>query len=73
MKNEKLKSSRIATPPSKITNNISIVSNSSNSFRKSGDFKTFDTQDRELLDILEELGKIEVLKNMMLMWQVWVV
>ena len=67
MKDEKLNSSRIATPLPKITNNTSIVSNSSDSFRKSEDFKTFDTQDRELLDILEELGNVEVLKNMMLM------
>ena len=67
MKDEKLNSSKIATPPPKITNNTSIVSNPSDSFRKSGDFKTFDTQDRELLDILEELGNVKVLKNMMLM------
>ena len=40
-------------------NNTSIASNSSNSFSKSRDVKTFDTQDRELLDILEELGNVE--------------
>ena len=40
-------------------NNTSIASNSSNSFSKSGDFETFDTEDRELLDILEELGNVD--------------
>ena len=55
IKDEKLNSSRIASSPPKIINNTSIVSNSSNSFSKSGDFETFDTQDHDLLDILEEL------------------
>ena len=51
-------SSRIATSPPKITNNnTSVVSNSSNSFSKSGDFETFDTPDRLLLHILE--GNVE--------------
>ena len=58
MKDEKHNSSRIATSPPKIINNTSIVSSSSDSFRKSGDFETFDTQDREFLDILEDLGNI---------------
>ena len=35
------------TSPPKMINNMSIASNSSNSFSKSGDVKTFDTQDRE--------------------------
>ena len=39
------------------------VSNSSNSFSKLGDFETFDTQDRELLDVLEELGNVEKAKE----------
>ena len=39
------------------------VSNSSNSFSKLGDFETFDTQDSELLDILEELGNVEKAKE----------
>ena len=39
------------------------VSNSSNSFSKLGDFETFDTQDSELLDILEELGNLEKAKE----------
>ena len=59
IKDEKLNSSRIATSLSKMINNTSIASNSSNSFSKSGDFETFDTQDCELLDILEELGNVE--------------
>ena len=59
IKDEKLNPSRIATSPPKMINNTSIVSNSSNSFSKSEDFETFDTQDRELLDILEELGNAE--------------
>ena len=42
---------------------MSIVSSSSNSFSKSGDFETFDTHDRELLDILEELGSVEKAKE----------
>ena len=42
---------------------MSIVSSSSNSFSKSGDFETFDTQDCELLDILEELGSVEKAKE----------
>ena len=46
------------TSPPKMINNMSIASNSSNSFSKSGDVKTFDTQDREFLDILEELGNV---------------
>ena len=37
MSDEKLNSSRIATSPTKITNNESIVSKSSDYFRKSGD------------------------------------
>ena len=63
IKDEKLNSSRIATSPPKMINNTSIASNSSNSFSKSGDFETFDTQDRELLDILEELGNVEKAKE----------
>ena len=43
-------------------NNTPIASNSSNSLSKSGDFETFATQDRELLDILEELGNVEKAK-----------
>ena len=39
--------------------NTSIASNSSNSFSKSGDLETFDTQDHEFLDILVELGTVE--------------
>ena len=39
--------------------NTSIASNFSNSFSKSGDLETFDTQDHEFLDILEELGTAE--------------
>ena len=58
MKDENLNSSRIATLTPKIINNTSIVSSSSDAFRKSGDFETFDTQDREFLDILEELGNV---------------
>ena len=56
IKDEKLNSSRIGTSPPMIINNMSIVGNS---FSKSGDFETFDTQDRELLDILEVLGNVE--------------
>ena len=63
IKDEKLNSSRIATSLPKMINNTSIASNSSNSFSKSGDFETFDTQDRELLDILEELGNVEKAKE----------
>ena len=63
IKDEKLNSSRIATSPPKMINNTSIASNSSNSFSKSGDFETFDTQDRKLLDILEELGNVEKAKE----------
>ena len=63
IKDEKLNSSRIATSPPKIINNTSIVSNSSNSFSKSGEFDTFETQDGELLDILEELGNVEKAKE----------
>ena len=63
IKDEKLNSFRIATSPPKIINNTWIVSNSSNSFSESGDFGTFDTQDRELLDILEELGNVEKAKD----------
>ena len=47
MKDEKLNSSIIATSPPKIINNTSIVSKSSDSFRKSGDIETFGTQDRD--------------------------
>ena len=61
--NGKLNSYRIATSPPKMINNMSIASNSSNSFRKSGDFGTFDTQDREFLDILEELGNAQKAKE----------
>ena len=60
IKDEKLNSSRITTYPPKIINNTSIVGNSSNSFSKS---ETFDTQDRHLLDILEELGNVEKTKE----------
>ena len=60
IKDGKLNSSRIATYPPKIINNTSIVGNSSNSFSKS---ETFDTQDRHLLDILEELGNVEKAKE----------
>ena len=63
IKDEKLNSSRIASSPPKIINNTSIVSNSSNSFSKSGDFETFDTQDHDLLDILEELRNVEKAKE----------
>ena len=63
MKDEKLNSSRIATSPPKMINNTSIASNSSNSFSKSGDFETFDTQDREILDILEKFGNVEKAKE----------
>ena len=58
IKDEKLKSSRIETSPPKTINNTSIASNSSNSFSKSGDFETFNTQ-----DILEELGNVEKAKE----------
>ena len=54
---------RIATSKSKITNNISIVSNSSDSFRKSGDFETFNTKNCKLLDILQELATVENTKE----------
>ena len=59
MKNEKLNYSRIATSSPKMINNTSIINmlilrNLSDSFRKSRDFETFDTQDHELLGILEE-------------------
>ena len=60
---EKLNFFRIATSPPKIINNPSIVSNSSNSFRKSEDFEALDTQDPQLLDILEELGNVESAKE----------
>ena len=63
IKDEKLNSSRIATSPPKIINNTSIVSNSSDSFSKSGDFQTFDKQDRELLYILKEFGNVEKAKE----------
>ena len=63
LKDEKLNSSRITTSLPKMINNTSIASNSSNSFSKSGDFETFDTQDRKLLDILEELGNVEKAKE----------
>ena len=53
IKGEKLNSSRIATSPPKIINNTSIASN----------FETFDTQDREVLDILEKLGNVEKAKE----------
>ena len=36
-----------------------VVSTSSDSFRKSGIFGTFGTQDCKWLDILEELGDVE--------------
>ena len=55
---EKLNSSRTVISPPKMINNTSIISNYSNSFSKSGDFETFNTQDRELLDILEQLGNV---------------
>ena len=54
---------RIATSKSKITNNISIVSNSSDSFRKSGDFETFNPKNCKLLDILQELANVENTKE----------
>ena len=41
IKDEKRNSSRIVTSPSKMINNTSISSNSSNSFSKSGNFKSF--------------------------------
>ena len=63
IKDEKLNSSRIATCPSKMINNTPIASNSFKSFSKSGDFETFARQDRELLDILEELGNVEEAKE----------
>ena len=63
IKDENLNSSRIATSPPNIINNMSIVSNCSNFFSKSGEFETFDTQDRVLLDILEELGNVEKAKE----------
>ena len=63
IKDEKLNSSRTATCPSKMINNTPIASNSSNPFSKSGDFETFATQDRKLLDILEELGNVEKAKE----------
>ena len=63
IKDEKLNSSRIVTSPPKMISNTSIASNSSNSFSKVGDFETFDTQDRELLDVLEELGNVEKAKG----------
>lgn len=53
MKNEKLNYSRIATSSPKIIN-MFILHNLSDSFRKSRDFETSDTQDHELLGILEE-------------------
>ena len=55
---EKLNSSRAVISPPKMINNTSIISNYSNSLSKSGDFETFNTQDRELLDILEQLGNV---------------
>ena len=63
IKDEKLNFSRIATCPSKMINNKPIASNSANSFSKSGDFETFATQDRKLLDILQELGNVEKAKE----------
>ena len=63
IKNKKLTSSKIATSPPKAINNTSIVSNSSNSFSKLGEFETFDKQDHELLNILEELGNVEKAKE----------
>ena len=63
IKDEKLDSSRIATSPPKTINNTLIASNYSNPFSKSGDFNTFDIQDRKLLDILEELGNVEKAKE----------
>ena len=62
-KDENLNSSRIATYPRKIVNNTSIVSSSTNPFRKSGDFEAFDTEDREWLDILEDLANVESAKE----------
>ena len=64
IKDENLNSSRIATYPPKIVNNTSIVSNSSNSFRKLGDFETFDTEDCELIYILEDLCNAESAKEL---------
>ena len=55
MSDKKINPSRIATSPPKIINNTFIVSNSYDPYRKSGNFETFDTQDRELLDILERV------------------
>ena len=55
MSGKKIKPSRIATSPPKIINNTFIVCNSYDSYRKSGNFETFNTQDRELLDILERV------------------
>ena len=55
MSGKKINPSRIATSPPKIINNTFIVSNSYDSYRKSGNFETFNTQDRELLDILERV------------------
>ena len=63
IKDEKLNSSRIATSPPKMINKTSIASNSSNSFSKSRNFETLDTRDRELLDILEELGNAQKAKE----------
>ena len=55
MSDKKINPSRIATSPPKIINNTFIVSNSYDSYRKSGNFETFGTQDHELLDILERV------------------
>ena len=63
MKDEKFNSSRITKSPLKIINNTSIVSNSSDSFRKSEDFETFHTQDHKLLDLLGKLGNVEGAKE----------
>ena len=63
IKDEKFNSSRIATSPPKMINKTSIASNSSNSFSKSRNFETLDTRDRELLDILEELGNAQKAKE----------
>ena len=59
IKDEKLNSSRIPSSLPNMINNTSIASNSSYSFSKSADFETFDKQDRELLDILKELGNVD--------------
>ena len=63
MKDEKINNSRIAKSSPKIINNMLIVSNLSDSFRRLRDIETFNTKDRELLDILEELGNVKSAKE----------